>query len=96
MKKKYEQLLEAIKSAPTHQDKALLAKAFADAHDLHFLGFEYSGAPHFYEPTPDTLDTYDTAISELTNTEIKELLDANGIEYPARANKKTLLDLLDA
>lgn len=31
----------------------------------------------------------------LTNKELKALLDAKGIEYDARANKETLLKLLE-
>jgi hypothetical protein len=33
--------------------------------------------------------------TELTNKEIKALLDAKGIEYDKRANKETLLKLLE-
>lgn len=94
MEKAYKQLLKDIESAPTHQDEALLAKQFADKHSLHFLGFDFKHSPQF-QPI-ETPDTPDSPISELTNAQIKELLDANGIEYPARANKQTLLELLDA
>ena len=103
MEKAYKQLLKDIESAPTHQDEALLAKQFADKHNLHFLGFDFKHSPQFQPisshdsaDTTDITDSPDSPISELTNAQIKELLDANGIEYPARANKQTLLELLDA
>lgn len=34
-------------------------------------------------------------ISNLTNKELKALLDGKGIEYDARANKETLIKLLE-
>lgn len=34
-------------------------------------------------------------ISALTNKELKALLDEKGIEYDARANKETLIKLLE-
>lgn len=35
------------------------------------------------------------ALSELTNKELKAMLDEKGIEYDAKANKATLLKLLE-
>lgn len=43
--------------------------------------------------TPESQEA-DSTTSELTNKEIKAILDANGIEYPPQANKATLTALL--
>jgi hypothetical protein len=45
--------------------------------------------------TPESEEA-DSTTSELTNKEIKAILDANDIEYPAQANKATLTALLPA
>lgn len=37
----------------------------------------------------------DKTLKDLTNKELKALLDEKGIEYDARANKETLIKLLE-
>ncbi|MFA9376235.1 MAG: hypothetical protein ACERKZ_05700 [Lachnotalea sp.] len=40
-------------------------------------------------------DETKTAPTELTNKQIKALLDEKGVEYDARANKETLIKMLE-
>lgn len=85
---------DALKDKPLceFQDGVYETEDYDIATRLIETGFRYEGEL----PTPPEKHPSDSQedISDLTNEQLKELLDAKGIEYKARANKQELLELL--